>query len=61
MAKLLSDDLHCRILQAFERKEGSRRELAQRFGVSFEYVRKICCQLRRSGQMERVPQSRTAD
>jgi len=58
MAKPLSDDLRCRILQAYERKEGSRRELALRFGVSFEYVRKIGRQQRRSGQMERAPQSR---
>jgi transposase len=58
MAKAFSDDLRCRILQAYERKEGSRRELARRFGVSFEYVRKVVRQQRRSGQMERVPQSR---
>lgn len=58
MAKPLSNDLRCRILQAFERKEGSRRQLALRFGVSFEYVRKIRRQQRRSGRMERVPQSR---
>ena len=58
MAKSLSDDLRCRILEAYERKEGSRRQLARRFGVSFEYVRKIGRQRRRSGQMERVPQSR---
>lgn len=58
MAKPFSDDLRCRILQAYERKEGSRRELARRFGVGFEYVRKIGRQQRRSGQMERVPQSR---
>jgi transposase len=32
--------------------------LARRFGVGFEYVRKIRRQQRRSGQMERVPQSR---
>jgi transposase len=32
--------------------------LAQRFGVSFEYVRKIGRHFRRSGRMERVPQSR---
>jgi|SRR5271166_2959897 len=58
MAKPLSDDLRCRILQAYERKEGSRRQLALRFGVSFEYVRKISRQQRRSGGMERTPQSR---
>jgi transposase len=58
MTKPFSDDLRCRILQAYERKEGSRRKLARRFKVSFEYVCKIGRQQRRSGQMERVPQSR---
>ena len=58
MAKPLSDDLRCRILQAYEREEGSRRQLALRFGVSFEYVRKIRRQQRRNGLMERVPQAR---
>jgi transposase len=53
-----SDDLRCRILQGYERKEGSQRELAQRFGVGFEYVRKIRRQWRQNGQMERAPQSR---
>jgi transposase len=58
MAKSFSDDLRCRILEAYERKEGSQQELARRFGVGFEYVRKIRRQLRRSGQKMRVPQSR---
>jgi len=58
MAKSFSDDLCCRILDAYERKEGSRQELARRFGVGFEYVRKIRRQLRRSGQKMRVQQSR---
>jgi transposase len=58
MAKSFSDDLRCRILEAYERKEGSQQELARRFGVSFEYVRKIRRQLRRSGHRMRVPQSR---
>jgi transposase len=58
MPKPLSDDLRCRILAAYQRKEGSQRQLAQRFGVSFEYVRKIHQQWRESGKMERVAQSR---
>jgi hypothetical protein len=41
MPKALSDDLRCRILQAYLRREGSQAELSRRFGVSFEYVRKI--------------------
>jgi transposase len=58
MAKAFSDDLRCRILAACERKEGSQQQLARRFGVGFEYVRKIRRQQRRSRQKERVPQSR---
>jgi transposase len=58
MAKALSDDLRCRILRAYARGEGSQRELAGRFGVSFEYVRKVRRQWRQSGRMERVAQSR---
>jgi transposase-like protein len=52
MPKALSDDLRCRILEAYSRGEGSQRELAQRFGVSFEYVRKVRWQLRQNGQMK---------
>jgi transposase len=58
MPKAYSDDLRCRILLAYERKEGSERRLAQRFGVSFEYVRKIRRQFRKSEKMERAEQSR---
>jgi transposase len=58
MPKAYSDDLRCRILQAYQRGEGSQRELSLRFQVSFEYVRKIVRQWRSSGKMERVPQSR---
>jgi transposase len=58
MPKALSDDLRWRILEAYARQEGSQSELARRFGVSFEYVRKVRKQWRRSGRMERVAQSR---
>ncbi len=58
MAQPFSDDLRGRILEAYERKEGSQQELARRFGVSFEYVRKIRRHWRRNGQKQRVPQSR---
>ena len=36
----------------------SLRALAERFAVSFEYVRKIHKQQLRTGRMERVPQAR---
>lgn len=58
MPKALSDDLRCRILEAYQRKEGSQRELALRFGVSFEYVRKIRRQFGKTEKMERAAQSR---
>lgn len=58
MARAFSDDLRCRILQAYARGGGSLRELAERFGVSWEYVRKIRKQQLRSGRMERVAQAR---
>jgi len=58
MGRAYSDDLRCRILQAYERGGTSLRELAERYEVSFEYVRKIRKQQLRSGQMERVPQRR---
>jgi transposase len=58
MARAFSDDLRCRILQAYERGGVSLQELAERFGVSWEYVRKIRKQQLRTGRMERVVQRR---
>lgn len=58
MPKALSDDLRCRILEAYARKEGSQCELSRRFGVSFAFVSKLRGQFRRTGQMERMPQAR---
>lgn len=58
MPKPLSDDLRRRILEAYARKEGSQAELARRFQVSFEFVRKLRKQLRKTGRMERIPQAR---
>lgn len=58
MGRAYSDDLRVRILQAHERGEGSCRVLAVRFGVSWEYVRKVRRQQRLHGQRTRVVQSR---
>ncbi len=58
MPRAFSDDLRCRILQAYERGGVSLRELAERFGVGFEYVRKIRKQQLRTGRMERMLQAR---
>jgi transposase len=56
MGKAYSDDLRRKLLQAYDRGDGSLRQLAQRFGVSAPYAWKISSQRRRSGQMERVEQ-----
>jgi transposase len=58
MARAFSDDLRCRILQAYESGEVSLADLARRFGVSRDYVKKIRKHQLRYGQMERVPQAR---
>ena len=58
MARAFSDDLRRRILAAYERENLSQSALAQRFGVSYDYVRKIRKQQLRTGQRERAPQSR---
>jgi len=58
MAKAFSDDLRRRILQAWERENTSQTALAERFGVSYDYIKKIRKQQRRTGQMERSTQSR---
>ena len=56
MAKAYSDDLRRKLLEAYDRGEGSLRELAKRFGVSVPWAWKISRQRRRTGQMERVEQ-----
>lgn len=58
MPRPFSDDLRCRILQAYQWGEGSLATLARRFHVSRDYVKKIRKQQLRSGKMERVVQSR---
>jgi len=58
MARAYSDDLRCKFLAAYERGDGSLRELSVRFGVSLPYAKKIRQQLLRSGKMEREPQPR---
>jgi len=58
MGRAYSDDLRVRILEADERGEGSCRVLAKRFGVSWEYVRKLRRQQAATGQKARIAQSR---
>ena len=56
MAKAYSNDLRRKLLEAYDRGEGSLRELAERFGVSSPYAWKISAQRTRTGQVERVEQ-----
>lgn len=58
MGRVYSEDLRLRVLEAYERGEGSCRALAGRFGVSWEYVRKVRQQHLRSGHRRRLAQSR---
>ena len=56
MAKAYSNDLRRKLLEAYDRGEGSLPELAERFGVSTPWAWKISAQRRRTGQTERVEQ-----
>ncbi len=58
MAQAYSNDLRCKLLQAYEREEGSLRELAERFAVSHGYAKKIHREQLHTGQMERKGQLR---
>jgi transposase len=58
MGRALSDDLRVRVAEADERGEGSCRVLAKRFGVSWEYVRKVRQQRKQHKSLARRPQSR---
>jgi transposase len=58
MAKAYSDDLRCKLLTAYDRGQGSLRELSELFSVSYDWAKKISRQRLRSQQMERVAQGR---
>jgi transposase len=58
MAKAYSNDLRCKLLTAYDRRQGSLRALAEIFSVSYDWAKKISSQRLRSHQMERVPQRR---
>jgi transposase len=57
MARAYADDQRRKLLQAHDRKQGSLRALAERFGVSAGWAWKISAMRRRTGPMER-PQQR---
>lgn len=47
--KPFSMDLRERVVNAYDRKEGTRRELAKRFAISEGWVKKILCLRRQTG------------
>ena len=53
MAKAYSNDLRRKILERYQRGDASLSALAERFGVSHGYTKKIRKQQLRTGQMER--------
>jgi transposase len=57
MPRAYSDDLRCKLLQAYEAGHGSLQELAKQFGVSWGYSKKIRAQQLRTGRKERPAQT----
>jgi transposase len=58
MPRAYSDDLRCKILETYEPGEIGLEQLAEQFGVSYGYTKKIRRQQLQSGQMERPSQKR---
>ena len=56
MPKAYSDDLRCKLLEAYEAGRGTLQELAEQFRVSWGYSKKIRQEQLRTGQKERVVQ-----
>ena len=56
MAQAYSNDLRRKLLEAQEQGRGTLEELAEEFGVSLGYAKKISAALRRTGRMERTEQ-----
>lgn len=53
--KPYSNDLRQRVVQAYEKKEGSQRELARRFQVSLNFVYRLLKRFRQTGRVEPQP------
>src|SRR5450755_3657338 len=58
MPRAYSDDLRCKLLEAYEAGEGSLQELAKQFRVSWGYSKKIRGQQLRTQRKERPQQLR---
>jgi transposase len=54
MARAYSDDLRRELPEAHDRGRGTLERLAEQFGVSLGYAKKISASRRQSGRMERV-------
>jgi len=57
MPRAYSDDLRCKLLEAYEAGQGSLQELSKQFRVSWGYSKKIRVQQLQTGRKER-PQQR---
>ncbi len=55
MAGAYSNDLRRKFLQAYDQGKGTLTELAERFGVSVGWAKKISARRTRTGQIERPP------
>jgi transposase len=66
MAKPYSNDLRRKFLQSYDRGKGSLEKLAEQYGVSVGWAKKISARRTRTGQVDfipyrRGPQSRATD
>lgn len=52
MAEPYSNDLRRKFFQAYDRGEGSLKELAKRFGVSEDWAKKLSARRSKTGQIE---------
>lgn len=51
----LSVDLRKRVIAAYQAKEGSQRQLAERFNVSLSFIRDLSRRYRQTGTLEPKP------
>jgi transposase len=52
MPEAYSNDLRRKFFRAYDRGDGSLKELAQRFGVSEDWAKKLSARRRKTGQIE---------
>lgn len=57
MPKAYSDDLRCKLLEAYEAGRGTLQEIAEQFRVSWGYSKKIRRQQLRTGRKQRIVQA----